>query len=199
MMAGERAPAALQGGVAVLERSIAYALGSLAMVTPEALARPTPCRHWNLHDLLEHLHDSMAALQEAVEVGRIACAPGPAVEVPRPAGAVIPLVRDQAVRLLGAWANANGSVAVCVEDELVTTPLIAGAGAIEVAVHGWDVAEACGQHRPIPDELADELLDLSVLFIRGWDRPARFARPIAVPANAPPGDRLVAFLGRQPS
>ena len=119
--------------------------------------------------------------------------------VPRPADAVIPLVRDQAVRLLGAWANANGSAAVCVEDELMTAPLIAGAGAIEVAVHGWDVAEACGQHRPIPDELADELLDLSVLFIRGRDRPARFARPIALPANAAPGDRLVAFLGRQPS
>jgi uncharacterized protein (TIGR03086 family) len=198
-MAGERAPAALLGGVAVLERAVAYTLGSLAMVTPEALVRPTPCRQWDLHNLLEHLHDSMAALQEAVEVGRVSCAPGPAVDVPRPADAVIHLVRDGAVRLLGAWANANGSAVVCVEDELMTAPLIAGAGAIEVAVHGWDVAEACGRPRPIPDELADELLDLSVLFIRGRDRPVRFARPIALPADAPPGDRLVAFLGRQPS
>ena len=52
---------ALVGGVAVLERAVAYTLGSLAMVTPEALWRPTPCRHWDLYDLLEHLHDSMAA------------------------------------------------------------------------------------------------------------------------------------------
>lgn len=197
-MAGGRAPAALLGGIAVLERAIAYALGSLALVTPDLLDRPTPCRHWDLRDLLEHLHDSMAALQEAVEVGRVACAGAPVVDVSCPGDAVIRLVRDRAVRLLGAWANADGSAPVRVEDELVTAPLIAGAGAIEVAVHGWDVAEACGRHRPIPDELAEELLDLSVLFIRGKDRPARFARPVAVPANASPSDRLVAFLGRQP-
>ena len=199
-MDGERGSAALLGGVAVLERAIAYALGSLAMVTPDVLAHPTPCRHWDLHDLLEHLYDSMAALQEAVEDGRrVACSPGPAVDVPGADDAVILLVRDRAVRLLGAWANADGWAAVRVDDQPVTAPLIAGVGAIEVTVHGWDVAEACGQSRPIPNELADELLDLSVLFIRGGDRPGRFGRPVAVPASAPPGDRLVAYLGRQPS
>jgi uncharacterized protein (TIGR03086 family) len=76
--------------------------------------------------------------------------------------------------------------------------LIAGAGAIEVTVHGWDVAAACGRPRPIPDELADELLDLSVLLVRGPDRPGRFGRPVAVPVDASPGDRLLAYLGRHP-
>jgi uncharacterized protein (TIGR03086 family) len=183
---------ALVGGVAVLERAVAYTLGSLAMVTPEALWRPTPCRHWDLYDLLDHLHDSMTALQDAIDVGRVDCSPAPAV------GDVVAVVRSQATRLLGSWANAGGPAAVCIEDSPVTAPLVAGAGAIEVTVHGWDVAWACGQLRPIHEELADELLDLAVLFVRGRDRPARFGPPVGVPADAGASDRLLAFLGRRP-
>jgi uncharacterized protein (TIGR03086 family) len=187
---------ALLGGVAVLERAIAYALGNVALVTPGALGNPTPCRHWDLQDLLEHLHDSMTALHEAAAVGRVASCPEPSAA---PGAAIIVLVRDQAARLLGTWANLRGMTTVRIDDEPVTAPLIAGLGAIEVTVHGWDIGQACGRPRPIPGELADELLDLSGLFVRDRDRPGRFAPPVAVPADAPPGDRLLAFLGRQPS
>ncbi|MDP9319453.1 MAG: hypothetical protein M3O94_10385 [Actinomycetota bacterium] len=37
----------------------------------------------------------------------------------------------------------------------VPSSLVTGAGAIEVAVHGWDVAVACGQQRPLPEQLAE--------------------------------------------
>jgi uncharacterized protein (TIGR03086 family) len=193
-MAAEPAPAAVLGGVAVLERAIAYLLGSLASVTPGMLDRPTPCHYWDLHDLLEHLRDSLIALQEAVSAGRVSCTPATGAY----GGDTIVLeVRDRAVRLLGAWANTAGAAPVRVADAPVSVPLIAGAGAIEVTVHGWDVAEACGRPRPIPDELADELLDLSVLLVRTTDRPGRFGRPVPVAADARPGDRLLAYLGRQ--
>jgi uncharacterized protein (TIGR03086 family) len=191
-MEAQRASAALAGGVAVLERAIAYLLGSLAMVTPEALVRPTPCEHWDLYDLLDHLDDSLSALDEAVDVGCIAARPiAPGADEP------IRRVRDRAVRLLGGWANTGGAPPMRIEGAPpVTAPLVAGAGAIEVTVHGWDVAQGCGRPRPIPPSLADELLDLSALLVRGRDRPGRFGRPVAVPTNTPPGDRLVAFLGR---
>jgi uncharacterized protein (TIGR03086 family) len=182
---------ALLAGCAVLERAIAYALGSLALVTPPLLARPTPCVRWDLEALLRHLADSMAALREATEGNVELHGPAPDVE------AVIPLVRDQAVRLLGAWAQAGRHPTVRVEDALLTAPLIAGAGAIEVTVHGWDVAQACGRPRPIPADLADELLDLAALMVTGPDRPGRFGRPLAVPGDAPAGDRLLAYLGRR--
>jgi len=181
---------AVVGGVAVLERAIAYALGSLALVTPSQLARPTPCARWDLHDLLEHLGDSMAALHEAADTGRVTLTPAT-----RPEG-VIPQVRDQAVGLLGAWSNVNGEFPVRVEEAPLSAPLTAAAGAIEVTVHGWDVAQACGSRRPIPAALADELLDLSVLMVRPWDRPGRFAPPLRPPPGAAAGDRLLAFLGR---
>jgi uncharacterized protein (TIGR03086 family) len=184
-------PAALAAGVAVLERAISYALGSLSLVTPAQLARPTPCARWDLRNLLHHFNDSMAALQEAADYGRVAITSCPDSD------SVIPEVRNRAVRLLGAWTNAAGAAPVRVGAAPLTAPIVAGAGAIEVTVHGWDVAQACGTPRRIPDELADELLDLAILLIRTPDRPGRFAAPrrIADPA-APPSTRLLAFLGR---
>jgi uncharacterized protein (TIGR03086 family) len=192
MTAGRPSPA-LVGGVAVLERAIAYALGSVALVTPDALVRPTPCAAWDLRDLLGHLHDAMAALQEGAETGCVSF-----VAVPAPDD-VLSLVRDRAARLLGAWTNADGSGLVLVHGRPLTAPLMASAGAIEVTVHGWDVGAACGVQRPIPDDLADELLDLAIVLIRDSDRPGRFAPPVPVPATASPGDRLLSFLGRSPA
>jgi uncharacterized protein (TIGR03086 family) len=183
---------ALRAGVAVLERSVAYCLGSVALVAPPMLARPTPCAGWSLRDLVDHVIDSMTALEEAVSTGRVTMTP------PAEAGDVLPRVRERASRLVGAWAHACGAAVVRVERAHLTTPLVAGAGAIELAVHGWDVARACGAYRPIPADLADELLDLAVVLIRAGDRPGRFGRPVAVPGDAPPGDQLVAFLGRAP-
>ena len=86
---------ALLAGVAVLERAIAYTLGSLALVEPAMLGRPTPCSCWDLHDLLIHMSDSMAALQEAAETGRVDLDPPPGT-------GVIPLVRE---RPSGCWAR----------------------------------------------------------------------------------------------
>ena len=192
-MTAGRPSLALVGGVAVLERAIAYTLGSLAAVTPDALARPTPCAAWNLRDLLGHLHDAMAALQDGAQTGRVSIVAVPAGDD------VLSLVRDRAGRLLGAWANADGSAPIWVHGQPVTAPLMATAGAIEVAVHGWDIAAACGHDRPIPDDLAGELLDLSAVLIRDSDRPGRFGPPVPVPADAAPGARLLAFLGRPPS
>ena len=192
-MTGEGGPrTALPAGVAVLERAISYTLGSIALVTPPMLALPTPCAHWDLRDLLEHLGDSMDALLEAAETGRVALTPetGPA--------AVVPLVRERAVRLLGAWTNAGAGLTVRIEDTPLTAPVVACAGAVEVTVHGWDVAQACGRSRPIPPDLAGELLDLSVLLVRPADRPGRFGRPVHLPGDAPAGERLLAFLGRTP-
>jgi uncharacterized protein (TIGR03086 family) len=183
-------PAAQAAGVAILERAIAYALGSLSLVTPPLLMRPTPCVRWDLRDLLHHFSDSMAALQEAAECGRVTITPGPDSE------SVIPETRNRAVQLLGAWTTAPTPTTVRVETAPLTAPIIAGAGAIEVTVHGWDVAQACGAPHPIPEDLADELLDLAVLLIRSRDRPGRFATPMKFPDHAPPSTRLLSFLGR---
>lgn len=187
-----RPPAALAEAVSLLERAVAYTRGSLAMVSPAALTNATPCAAWDLRALLAHMYDSLAALAEAADLGRVDLDVDPA----DPADLVVAL-RGRACRLLGAW-TATGGEAVRVDGHPIAAPLVAGAGALEVAVHGWDVAWACGRPRPIPVPLASQLLALSAMLVTGDDRPARFAPPLRVPASAGPSDRLLAFLGRQP-
>jgi uncharacterized protein (TIGR03086 family) len=77
--------------------------------------------------------------------------------------------------------------------------MVAAAGAIEIAVHGWDISAACGAHQPVPPRLAAALLPLAPLLIPRASRPGLFADPVPVPETACPGDRLVAFLGRRPA
>jgi uncharacterized protein (TIGR03086 family) len=78
------------------------------------------------------------------------------------------------------------------------TTVLAAAGALDIAVHGWDVAVACGADRPIPESLAETLLAVAPLVVRPDDRPGRFAAPYDVPPTATASDRLLAFLGRRP-
>jgi uncharacterized protein (TIGR03086 family) len=195
-MTDKRATAALIGGIALLERAINYTLGNLHMVTPEAMSRPTPCAGWDLRALLDHMNDSLLALNEAVDVGRVDL-DVPADDPARVADPVVTL-RERACTLLGSWTSADTHRAISIAGCPLTTGIVTGTGAIEVAVHGWDVARACRRQRPIPPSLAEEMLDLSPLFVTLADRPTRFAAPVDVPSRAAPGDRLLAFLGRDP-
>jgi uncharacterized protein (TIGR03086 family) len=194
-MSDRSAAAALIGGVGLLERAINYTLGSLHVVTAEALSYPTPCQDWDLHALLVHMNDSLLALREAIDVGHVDLAISAIDPVVDPVGAV----RDRARQLLGAWTNADHRSTVSIAGCPLTTGVVTSAGAIEVAVHGWDVARACGHPRPIPPSLAEDMLYLSALLVADEDRPGRFAAPVGVPALADPGDRLIAFLGRHPA
>ena len=191
-MTGPGAGAASLAGMTLLERAINYTLGSLHLVTPDALARPTPCRDWDLRALLTHLDDALQALTEAVDTGQVALA---AVDG---TGELVATLRGRARRLLRATAVARHPELVTIGGHTLTSVLVVGTGAIEITVHGWDVARACGRTDPVPPALADELLDLAPLLVACTDRPGRFDRPVPVPPGAAPGDRLVAFLGRRP-
>jgi uncharacterized protein (TIGR03086 family) len=222
-MTAESTTTALTGGVALLERAMAYTLGSLALVTPEAMSNPTPCVEWDLRALLHHMNDSLLALQEAIAVGRVGLDPAgdcadwagdcpdwagdcgdpardcgdPAGDCGDPAGDPVATLRNRACRMIGAWANARGPGEISIADRRLTSGIVAATGAVEVAVHGWDVARACGEVRDIPPALAEELLELCTLLVDDTDRPERFAARVDLPRPAGPSDRLVAFLGRR--
>ena len=184
---------ALVAGVALLERAIEYALGGLRVVTPAALCRVTPCAGWSLQTLLDHMNDSLRTLNEAA-TGHIARR-RPA---PRTRQTAL-LLRDGATETLGLWAGTLTDDLISMDDRHLTSPMVAAVGAIEIAVHGWDVSRTCGEHHPIPPLMAEELLDLAHLFVTRDDRPDRFAAPVSVPAHAPAQDHLLAYLGRDPN
>jgi uncharacterized protein (TIGR03086 family) len=179
-------------GAALLERSVGYALGSLAAVTPGRLGWPTPCREWTLDALLSHLDDSVRALTEAAD-GRVArAAPAPVVADPAAR------LRRGLAELVGAWTAADRPDLVGLAELRLTAAVVGAVGALELTVHGWDIARACGSDRPVPAALAAELLDLAPLLVAVGDRPGRFDPPVRVPAGAGPAARLLAHLGRDP-
>jgi uncharacterized protein (TIGR03086 family) len=117
------------------------------------------------------------------------------------AGAVVDplaLLRERATTLVGAWAAPLPRKEIALGELELSTAVLTAAGAFEVAVHGWDVARACGSDRPIPAALANEMLALAPVLVTSADRPDRFAEPVEPPFRAAPGDRLVALLGRDP-
>ena len=118
------------------------------------------------------------------------------MDVPEMDGDLVALLRTRATRLLSAWTNANSAGPVFVAGSPLTAGIVTSTGALEIAVHGWDVAGACGASRPIPAALAEELLELARFFVTGEDRPARFAAPVR-PRTSSPGDVLLAYLGRR--
>jgi uncharacterized protein (TIGR03086 family) len=195
-MTGDLA-AALTGGIALLERAINYTLGSLQVVTPQSLSRPTPCREWDLGALLAHLNDSVGALHEVIDVGHLGLDAGPAGGRAGPPAEPVAVLRSRLSQLLGAW-TAGGRTGVTIAGSPVTAGLVSTTGALELTVHAWDVARACGSDRPIPHSLAAEMLDLAPLLVSDADRPGHFDPPVDAPPGAAPGDRLVAFLGRRP-
>jgi hypothetical protein len=57
-------------------------------------------------------------------------------------------------------------------------------GAIEIAVHGWDISQASGQNRPIPDALATTLLPIAPLLIPETGRHLLFSPPVTADGRA---------------
>jgi uncharacterized protein (TIGR03086 family) len=88
---------------------------------------------------------------------------------------------------------------VAIADLPLTAAAIARTGALEIAVHGWDIAQATGLPRPVPAALATELMRTARQLVPGpAARHPLFGPPLTVSADADPSDRLVAFLGRDP-
>ena len=192
------APAAWPAeGARLLEPSISYALGAVVAITPELLSRRTPCRDWDLRMLLRHGCESVAALGEGIQTGRVRLEPG--AEADDLAADPARAFRDRAGRLLDSWTSPGRQGQVI---EIAGCPLaanvMAAAAALEVAVHGWDISRACGQRQPIPRTLASCLLAIAPLLVPRAGRHPLFAAPVTVPATACPSDQLAAFLGRAP-
>ena len=210
------------GAGGLLAAALEYALQAAASAGPGLLARPTPCRDWDLRMLLRHVAESLAVLQEGLTSRRIALHPGP--EDTAVIADPLTAFRARAARLLAASRAQDGAPGhgadgperhghpvnglcraaalthgvILIGGHWLPRDIAAGAGALEVAMHGWDIALACGRPEPIPVPLAARLLQLSPLLVPTAGRAPLFAEPVPVPAAAGPSDQLAAFLGRPP-
>jgi uncharacterized protein (TIGR03086 family) len=187
----------------LLRAATSYAIAAVEPATSALLARPTPCAGWDLELLLRHVGDSMEALSEAMAAGSVSPSPRlfdePAWTEPAENDPVKSLKRHASGLLAACMGAGTAERPVVVGDRHLAASMTALSGALEITVHGWDIAAACGSHRSVPVGLAAVLLPVAPLLITPATRPGLFADPVRVPVRCGLSDQLVAFLGRQPA
>ena len=175
----------------LLERAISYALGTVQGVTADVLHAATPCAGWDLRTLLQHINESLDLLHE--------CVAGPTATAP-PATDPLDLFRARATRLVAAFSRSPATQRVVIAGGCpLALGVIARTGALEIAVHGWDISRAIQESRPIPNELASDLLCACPALVADARHHRLFAPPVPLPPAAGPSDQLVALLGRDPA
>jgi uncharacterized protein (TIGR03086 family) len=185
----------MSADVNLLSRAADYALAAAETITPDLWSRPTPCSRWNLHMLVRHACESVTALHEGLATGRIALFPRSGDDAPAD---LTQLLRLRVSTLVDEWSDPTRSQVVLIADQDLAISVLAGVAALEIAVHGWDIAQTSGNPRSIPPDLAEDLLAVATRLLADGNRHPLFAPPIPPGEAADPCDSLVAFLGRSP-
>ncbi|KIZ18036.1 TIGR03086 family metal-binding protein [Streptomyces natalensis] len=174
----------------------------VSQVKTDHLRLATPCADWTLYGLLRHLvnqNEGFTASARGVgqtwavwRDGDLGDDPAGAYEAS--VGEVTAafaedgvLERRFALPEVGEGFALPGQIAI-------------GFHLLDYVVHAWDIAVAIGAPWEPDAELTDATLRVAALVPdEGRGAGAAFRRRISVPDDVPPGDRLLALLGRDPS
>jgi uncharacterized protein (TIGR03086 family) len=178
--------------LALLARALAQAQQILGRVDADQLDDPTPCRSWDVRQLVGHVIHDLRQYQVVAKGG----------DYGRPATAEVEFdgwskaARDEGTALLAAWRE---------RDDVTDKELNRVNQEIaEFAIHGWDVARATGQEMDFDAGVTDR----SLAWVKQNLRPEHrgdekdgfaFGPEVTSDNAAPPADRLAAFFGRDPS
>lgn len=170
-----------------------YLFQNLLLVREADLGVPTPCPEWDLRGLLRHVRASLAEVADVLAARAFDEGTGPAA-VSDPVGAVRAaivefVVASTSLPTAGRWCDVQGRT--------LPAKTVVHVGAIEMAVHAWDIAQACGIDRPIPSGIASALLWVSPPLARAGLAGHVFAEPLPAPAAATPSEQLLALFGRR--
>lgn len=173
-------------------------------VRPDQLGLPTPCSDWDVRALINHL---CLGSQFCARVARGERA-APDYETDflgdDPAGAY-QRWRDEMLEACSAPGLPEGTVHMM--DAEVPGGVVLALALMDTVVHRWDLGRAVGVDPEIAPDVAELVLEQARPMIPAEMRAPTpdattpsipFGPPAEVPDDAPPADRLVAFLGRTP-
>lgn len=166
----------------------------LANVDDEQLELPTPCKEWNVSQLVDHLVGAQNWARCAMEGVKMSDADGKAGDD-----------RCDAFNAAAAAAadafDQDGALDRMVDPGFGPMPARAllGLAVTDTFTHAWDLARATGQDTDLDEGLATQILEASQASIQDSFRSEAgniFGFAQEAPEGASAADRLAAFLGR---
>jgi uncharacterized protein (TIGR03086 family) len=182
----------------VLDAALAQTRPIVAAVSPDELARPTPCEAWDVRKLLNHLFGAMVLFRDVVGGSPDYAA----LEADHFTDDPLRVYDELAAQLRTAWSAGgviDGTVSFATQE--LPGGFVARMLAGDVVVHGWDVATATGQSVGWDQELAADIIDWQQEAARVFPPELRanaFGAEVLPPEGADTMARLVALVGRQP-
>ena len=172
---------------------------TVAKVDPSQFPGPTPCAHWDVRTLLNHLivwtSHSLEARAHGQSVGQDLIDRDFADD-PDFAAAY----RVQLDRALAAWADqAAWDRSLDVMGTATPAADVAALNIAEMVLHGWDLAAATGQAYTVGEPAAAAAMRAAEANAELFRQYQGFADPVEAPPSASVLDRLLALSGRDPA
>jgi uncharacterized protein (TIGR03086 family) len=171
------------------EAALAVIQPMLRNLTPEDRPKPTPCADFTAHELAEHLLGSIAQVGGMAGHGAVAVPDHGSLEDR------VSVVTGEAV---AAWrkVDLDGTVPGPGGAEMPAA-FLASILPLELLLHGWDLAQASGQHLRVSDDVADYISELSRGVV-AQGRGSSFGDEVTPDADADAVERFAAYAGRRP-
>ncbi len=169
--------------------------GVVDSVAPDAWDAPAPVAGWAARDVVDHLVEWLPALLSSGS--DVVLPPGPSA------------AEDPAA----AWAHHRDAVQALLEDPATTERILTNPhlGALpvdraidqfytsDVLLHAWDLARATGQEVDLGEERCAAMLAGMEPLDQMLRESGQYGPKVDVPADASAQDRLMGFIGRDPS
>jgi uncharacterized protein (TIGR03086 family) len=176
----------------------------LATTRDEQLTAETPCPHYSVGDLIDHIDGIARAFREAATKKFPETGPrGPVGDASSLRSDWRTQIPDDLAQLAAAWRDPQAWTGMTKAGPVDVPGEIAGLVALnELVVHGWDLARATGQRFECDSATLTTCYELATQFADpqgpiGPDVP--FGRPLDVGDDASALDRLIAITGREPA
>ena len=173
--------------VVACEAALAVLQPILRNLTSADQPKPTPCPDYSCHGLVVHLMDSLVTL------GAMA---GAAVTNPEE-GSLENKISVMAAQAIDGWRGIDLDGTVPGHGAPIPAAFAATILPLELALHGWDLAQASGQTMHISDELVAYLRTLAEVLVP-TGRGSSFGEEVTPADGANEMDKLAAYAGRTP-
>jgi len=185
------------GLLSLVTRAVDAVEPLIGSVTAIDHKRITPCPELDVQKLTAHLIGGLSSFADVAEGKPLNFDADPDLST-CDATTTFRIAADRVLVLFGAPGMIERTFAMPWGP--TTGAQLLGFELIELLVHGWDIARSLDARAAFDDDLVEAALAGARLWVDDSTRvPQLFGPEVAVDAGAPVLDRLVGFLGRDPS